>query len=81
MFQSIREILLVGHRQAFAWIDEWHGMSFEDVRKYESQMQNETNKKIESKQPTPPETPQRANPSTPTTPVSPTQVKSWFSWS
>ena len=23
--QSIREILLVGHRQAFAWIDEWFG--------------------------------------------------------
>ena len=81
MFQSIREILLVGHRQAFAWIDEWHGMSLEDVRKYESQMQNETNKKIESKQPTPPGTPQRTNSSTPTTPVSPTQVKSWFSWS
>lgn len=23
--QNIRDILLVGHRQAVAWLDEWHG--------------------------------------------------------
>jgi hypothetical protein len=23
--QGIRDILLVGHRQAFSWIDEWWG--------------------------------------------------------
>ena len=23
--QSVRDILLLGHRQAFAWIDEWIG--------------------------------------------------------
>lgn len=23
--QTVREVLLMGHRQAFAWIDEWHG--------------------------------------------------------
>jgi hypothetical protein len=23
--KGIRDILLVGHRQAFAWIDSWHG--------------------------------------------------------
>jgi hypothetical protein len=38
--------LLLGHRQAFAWIDEWHGMTLEDVRVYEQQMQSETNTKV-----------------------------------
>jgi type IV secretory pathway VirD2 relaxase len=36
----------LGHRQAFAWIDEWHGMTEEDVREYESKMQAETNEKV-----------------------------------
>ncbi|KDR21990.1 cytoplasmic phosphatidylinositol transfer protein 1 isoform X2 [Zootermopsis nevadensis] len=44
--RSIREILLLGHRQAFAWIDEWYGMTLEDVRIYEKQMQHETNTKV-----------------------------------
>ncbi|KAJ9597551.1 hypothetical protein L9F63_011609 [Diploptera punctata] len=44
--RSIREILLLGHRQAFAWIDDWYGMALEDVRAYEQQMQHETNTKV-----------------------------------
>jgi len=44
--KAIREILLVGHREAFAWIDEWFGLSIEDVRAYESRMQEETNEKV-----------------------------------
>lgn len=44
--RSIRDILLLGHRQAFAWIDEWHGMTMEDVRTYERQKQEETNEKL-----------------------------------
>ncbi|EDV36991.1 uncharacterized protein Dana_GF13233 [Drosophila ananassae] len=44
--RGIREILLLGHRQAFAWLDEWHGMTLEDVRDYERQKQAETNEKI-----------------------------------
>lgn len=44
--RSIREILLLGHRQAFAWIDDWYGMTLDDVRVYEGQMQHETNTKI-----------------------------------
>ena len=24
--QAIQDIILKGHRQAFVWIDEWHGM-------------------------------------------------------
>ncbi|XP_063700959.1 cytoplasmic phosphatidylinositol transfer protein 1 [Culicoides brevitarsis] len=42
----IREILLLGHRQAFTWIDEWYNMSLEDVREYESRIQKETNEKV-----------------------------------
>lgn len=44
--KAIRDILLLGHRQAFAWIDEWYGMSLEDLREYEARMQAETNKKL-----------------------------------
>ena len=42
----IREVLLVAHRQAVAWIDEWHGMTIEDVRDYEERMQQETNLRL-----------------------------------
>lgn len=42
----IRDILLVGHRQAFAWVDEWHAMTLEDVRKFEKQMHVATNLKV-----------------------------------
>ncbi|XP_067882756.1 cytoplasmic phosphatidylinositol transfer protein 1-like, partial [Heterodontus francisci] len=44
--KNIREILLVGHRQAFAWIDEWFDMSVENVREYERESQRETNQKV-----------------------------------
>ncbi|XP_074647774.1 cytoplasmic phosphatidylinositol transfer protein 1-like [Tubulanus polymorphus] len=44
--RAIRDILLVGHRQAFAWIDEWFGMTIGDIRDYENQMHTETNKKV-----------------------------------
>jgi len=44
--KMIREVLLVAHRQAVAWIDEWHGMTIEDVREYEERMQAETNLRL-----------------------------------
>ncbi|XP_071797461.1 cytoplasmic phosphatidylinositol transfer protein 1-like [Asterias amurensis] len=44
--KAIQDILLLGHRQAFAWIDEWFDMSVEDVRNYEKQQQEETNSKV-----------------------------------
>jgi len=47
--KAVREILLVGHRQAFAWLDDWYGMSLEDVREYEAKMQRETNEKVNMK--------------------------------
>jgi len=91
--KTIREILLVGHRQAFAWIDEWFGMGLEDVREYELRMQEETNEKVRQKcsEPSSP-VEEEAGGTTPNfvtslstpgnTPTSPTggQKKGWFSW-
>uniref|UniRef100_A0A8D0H183 Phosphatidylinositol transfer protein N-terminal domain-containing protein n=1 Tax=Sphenodon punctatus TaxID=8508 RepID=A0A8D0H183_SPHPU len=47
----IRDILLIGHRQAFAWVDEWCEMSLEEVRAFETQMQVATNQKFGSQDP------------------------------
>ncbi|PRP88813.1 hypothetical protein PROFUN_00281 [Planoprotostelium fungivorum] len=33
----VRDIILLGHRQAFCWMDEWFGMSMEDLRAYEQE--------------------------------------------
>ncbi|KAM9724491.1 cytoplasmic phosphatidylinositol transfer protein 1b [Menidia menidia] len=48
--RNIRDILLVGHRQAVAWTDEWHGLSLDEVREYEQIMQEKTNSKVKSSQ-------------------------------
>ena len=42
----IRDVLLLGHRQAFTWIDNWLGMTLDDVREYEKRLQEETNQKV-----------------------------------
>ncbi|XP_078457661.1 cytoplasmic phosphatidylinositol transfer protein 1-like [Lampetra planeri] len=44
--KAIRDVLLTGHRQAFAWVDEWYGMTMEEVREYERNTQEATNKKL-----------------------------------
>ncbi|XP_064606494.1 cytoplasmic phosphatidylinositol transfer protein 1-like [Liolophura sinensis] len=44
--KAIRDILQVGHRQAFAWIDEWIDMKIEDIRSYEVDMHKKTNQKV-----------------------------------
>ncbi|XP_044728324.1 cytoplasmic phosphatidylinositol transfer protein 1 [Chrysoperla carnea] len=44
----IQNTLLIGHRQAFVWIDEWIEMSLEDVRQYEKRMFEETNVMFQS---------------------------------
>ncbi|XP_063343854.1 cytoplasmic phosphatidylinositol transfer protein 1b isoform X1 [Pelmatolapia mariae] len=48
--RNIRDILLVGHRQAVAWTDEWHGLCLEEVREYERTMQEKTNSKVKCSQ-------------------------------
>uniref|UniRef100_A0A8B9JTC0 Cytoplasmic phosphatidylinositol transfer protein 1 n=1 Tax=Astyanax mexicanus TaxID=7994 RepID=A0A8B9JTC0_ASTMX len=42
----VRDVLLLGHRQAFAWVDEWIDMTLDDVREYERQMHEKTNIKV-----------------------------------
>ncbi|XP_029432016.1 cytoplasmic phosphatidylinositol transfer protein 1-like isoform X2 [Rhinatrema bivittatum] len=48
----IRDILLIGHRQAFAWVDEWCDMTMDEVRQYERETQEATNEKIGMVMPT-----------------------------
>lgn len=43
---TIKEILIGAHRQAFAWIDQWHDMTLEDVRAYEEEIMKQTNIKV-----------------------------------
>ncbi|GCB71420.1 hypothetical protein scyTo_0001562 [Scyliorhinus torazame] len=47
----IRDVLMIGHRQAFAWVDEWYDMTMDDVRKYEKNMHEQTNIKVWFDQP------------------------------
>lgn len=44
--RCVRDVLLLGHRQAFTWMDEWHSMTLDDVREYEKKVQAETNEKV-----------------------------------
>ena len=68
----------MGHRQAVAWIDDWYGMTIEDVRDYEKKMQQETNERLLQEM-------QGANDeqhsSGSTTPATPSSKKGWFNWS
>ncbi|XP_046825900.1 cytoplasmic phosphatidylinositol transfer protein 1 [Vespa crabro] len=82
--RCIRDILLLGHRQAFTWIDEWYDMTIEDVRKYEQKMHAETNEKMRLKNQANENSSKPVTPSSsvPSSPKSPTQSnRSWFSWS
>jgi len=38
---GLRDTFLLGHRQAFCWIDEWFGLSMEDVRRIEDETRAE----------------------------------------
>ncbi|CAH1956199.1 unnamed protein product [Acanthoscelides obtectus] len=83
----IREVLLLGHRQAFVWIDEWIDMTLEDVRVYESSLQLQTNfllkqQKAQASVESDPSTPlSQATPisTPPTSPKSPVK-KGYFGW-
>ncbi|GBP23237.1 Cytoplasmic phosphatidylinositol transfer protein 1 [Eumeta japonica] len=83
---AIREILLLGHRQAFTWMDDWYDMTIEDLKismeNSEPGSISEEDKSSETS--SKPETPK--SPKTPQTPKSSTitpsqEAKSWFSWS
>ncbi|CAF0829157.1 unnamed protein product [Rotaria sp. Silwood1] len=44
--RAVRDILILAHRQAFTWMDEWYGMTLDQVREYEREMFERTNKKV-----------------------------------
>ncbi|XP_043352260.1 cytoplasmic phosphatidylinositol transfer protein 1 isoform X7 [Dermochelys coriacea] len=44
--EVVRDILMIGHRQAFAWVDEWYDMTMDEVREFERATQEATNEKI-----------------------------------
>ncbi|KAF2360933.1 Phosphatidylinositol transfer protein [Trinorchestia longiramus] len=46
LHKEVRNVNVLSHRQAFTWMDEWHGWTIEDVRRYETKMQEATNEKI-----------------------------------
>jgi len=33
----VRDVILLGHKQAFCWIDSWFGMALEELRRYEDE--------------------------------------------
>lgn len=85
---------MLGHRQAFAWIDDWHSMTLEDVRIYESTMNDKTNSlvqqpnlnaqenatdTIEDKEETEEDSLKKSPTLSPKTPKSP-EKKSMFNW-
>ncbi|GAM27132.1 hypothetical protein SAMD00019534_103070, partial [Acytostelium subglobosum LB1] len=41
---AVRDILFMGHRQVFCWIDEWFGMDMTSIRRFEDQTKMDLNK-------------------------------------
>jgi len=33
----VRDVLTLGHKQAFCWIDDWFGLTMDDIRKIEEE--------------------------------------------
>ena len=44
--KTIRDVLLLAHRQAFAWTDEWYDLSYEKIVEYERETYARTNDKV-----------------------------------
>jgi len=72
---------MVGHRQAVAWIDDWYGMTIEDVRDYEKKMQAETNERLRQEMESASDQDQTTDEPDAATPTTPSTKKGWFSWS
>ena len=43
---GLRNPILVGHRQAWSWQDEWHGLTIQDIRALEKQTQLELSERM-----------------------------------
>jgi len=42
--KALRDVFLQGHRQAFCWMDEWYGLTMEDIRRIEDETKRELDK-------------------------------------
>eukprot|EP01132_Coremiostelium_polycephalum_P003866 gene3866-4818_t len=47
---AIRDILFMGHRQVFCWMDEWFGLDMHDIRKMEDDVKHELSQLIKQQQ-------------------------------
>ncbi|GBM43212.1 Membrane-associated phosphatidylinositol transfer protein 1 [Araneus ventricosus] len=47
---ALRKTMLRAHRQAWAWQDEWHGLTMEDIRRLERETQEELAKKMSNEE-------------------------------
>lgn len=45
-FAALRKTMLRAHRQAWAWQDEWYGLTMNDIRELERQTQLALHKKM-----------------------------------
>lgn len=43
---GLRNPILVGHRQAWSWQDEWYGLTIDDIRQLEKQTQRELSQRM-----------------------------------
>lgn len=39
LLTALRKTMVRAHRQAWAWQDEWHGLTMDDIRQIEKQTQ------------------------------------------
>jgi hypothetical protein len=46
VLKSIRDVLLLAHRQVFAWADDWFDLSYEAILDYERKTYEKTNLKV-----------------------------------
>ncbi len=44
IMKAVKRLLLNFHRQVFCWMDKWHGLSIEDIRKIEAETKEELNR-------------------------------------
>ena len=44
--KTIRDILLLAHKQAFCWTDEWYDKTYESIVDYERETYEKTNEKV-----------------------------------
>jgi len=82
----LRAILTLGHRQAYTWMDEWYGLTIEDIRNIEAETKKILDERLaeakakeeQTKAQSPP--PQQQQQEQPATDQPPVQGKSSWGW-